>query len=124
MVGTVASGNSISFGSVYTFESNSCENVDITTLDSTHIVIAFEDVTDGEKGKAIVGTISSGNQVSFGSEYEFNAGTTNRLYIATVDSTHIAIAYEDKGNSSYGTAIIGELPAPVSDTGNMFLMFN
>jgi hypothetical protein len=96
------------FGSAVVFESaNSIYNS--TTYDSTNnkIVIAYRDVGNSSYGTAIVGTVS-GTSISFGTAVVFESA--NSIYIsATYDSTNnkIVIAYQDGGNSSYGTAIVG-----------------
>jgi len=105
IIGTV-SGNSISFGSEYVFNTQSTYYTSVAMLDSTHFVVTYTDVENSNRGTAIIGTVS-GTSVSFGSEYVFNAGQTSYISVATIDSTHFIVAYEDAGNSQYGTAIIG-----------------
>jgi len=80
-----------------------------SVYDSTNqkVVIAFRDVGDSSKGKAIVATVGS-TSVTFGSEAEFSA---NAITVTTTsfdsNSGKVVIAYSDSGNSSYGTAIVG-----------------
>ena len=106
IVGTV-SGNSISFGSEVVFNSGDTGYIGLT-FDSTNgkVVIAYRDVGNNNYGTAIVGTVS-GNSISFGSEVVFNSGNT--IYIGlTFDSNSgkTVIAYQDDGNSGYGTAVV------------------
>ena len=107
IVGTV-SGTSISFGSAVVFES--AEVLYLSAVyDSTNekVVIAYRDVGNTSHGTAIVGTVS-GTSISFGSAVVFESANTNHIS-ATFDSTNskVVIAYQDTGNSSYGTAIVG-----------------
>ena len=162
IIGTV-SGTTITFGSEYQFNSATTNQTNVIALSSTKLAIVFNDGSDSNNAKAIIGTIS-GTAVSFGSKYQFNSqqtfanslvkrtesifvisyvdygnsskgtaviasvsGTTitfgsESIYnnattgttatgICLIDDTHVAISYVDAGNSSYGTAIIGVMPA-------------
>ena len=108
VVGTVASDNSITFGTPVVYNSaQSDENA--VTFDSSNnkVVIAYQDDGNSSYGTAIVGTVS-GTSISFGSETVFNAGKTD-LISATFDSNlnKVVIAYEDDANSARGTAVVG-----------------
>ena len=107
IVGTV-SGTSISFGSATVFESAVTTAIS-AVFDSSNnkVVIAYRDGGNSSYGTAIVGTVS-GTDINFGTPVVFesaNAGYNS----ATFDSTSgkVVIAYEDGGNSNYGTAIVG-----------------
>ena len=78
-------------------------------FDSTNnkVVIAFRDDSASYYGNAIVGTVS-GSSISFGTQVLFESAETN--YTSTVfdvNAGKIVIFYQDAGNSSYGTAIVG-----------------
>ena len=113
IVGTV-SGTSISFGSPALFNSGISNSIK-ATYDSTNnkVVIAYANggpVSEGGAnyyGTAIVGTVS-GTSISFGSAVVFESAQTNYISLA-YDSTNqkVVISYQDAGNSSYGTAIVG-----------------
>ena len=89
--------NSATFYTSTVFDSN-----------SNKIVVAYRDNATGlSYGKAVVGTVS-GTTISFGAENAFSSAIT--AYIsATFDSTNnkVVIAYQNTGNSSYGTAVVG-----------------
>ena len=109
IVGTV-SGTSISFGTAVVFESAATfVNYISATYDSTNnkIVIAYGDAGNSNYGTAIVGTVS-GTAISFGTAVVFESAASDYMS-ATFDSTNnkVVIAYQDAGNSSYGTAIVG-----------------
>ena len=107
VVGTV-SGTSISFGTPVVFESASM-NITSATYDSTNdrVVIAYRDDGNSGRGTAVVGTVS-GTSISFGTPVVFETGATTSIS-ATYDSTNdrVVIAYEDTGNSAFGTAVVG-----------------
>ena len=86
-------------------------------------MIAFDDPDDGNKGKGIVGTVS-GTSISFGSATTFNSGSTRDI-AATFDTTNnkVVIAYQDKGNSRYGTAVVGTVSGTSISFGSE-LVFN
>ena len=104
-VGTV-SGTSISFGSGTVFNSNAKYNALVFDSFSNKVVVACRDST-ASNGKARVATIS-GTSITFGSETVFETGLPQYLS-ATFDSYNnkVVLAYNDYGNSSYGTAVVG-----------------
>ena len=111
IVGTV-SGTTISWGTAVTFNAAATPYT-ACCFDSANnkIVIAYRDEGNSNHGTAIVGTVDpSDNSISFGSEAVFEAAST--LYIEAVfDTTNdrVIIAYDDGGNSNYGTAIVGQV---------------
>ena len=96
----------IAFGSEYVFNSAGTYSGTATTLDATHFVVAYYDGGNSSYGTAIVGTVS-GNTISYGAEYVFNAAITYELSATTLDATHFVVTYRDNGNFDYGTAIVG-----------------
>ncbi len=106
IVGTV-NGTSISFGTPVQFDN--AVQFTSTTFDSNSnkIVIAYMDDLNSDYGTAIVGTVS-GTSISFGSAVVFEAAFSQEIS-ATFDSNSnkVVIFYRDRGNSFYGTAIVG-----------------
>ena len=109
VVGTVnASDNSITFGTPVVFTTKNIE-YSSCTFDSTNnkVVIAYANSASPRYGHAIVGTVS-GTSISFGSEATFNAYEVQHVAIGfDAGAGKVVIAYEDWGNSNYGTAIVG-----------------
>ena len=107
VVGTV-SGTSISFGSPVIFENASTSYISaIYDASAQKVVIAYRDNGNSYYGTAIVGTVS-GTSISFGSAVVFESA--NSEYISGVydsNAQKVVIAYQDGGNSNYGTAIVG-----------------
>tara|TARA_R110000803_G_scaffold184792_1_gene247115 strand:- start:539 stop:1987 length:1449 start_codon:yes stop_codon:yes gene_type:complete len=105
IVGTV-SGTSISFGTAVVMISGDTPYL-APTFDSAagKVVIAYRD-TSTLTGKAIVGTVS-GTSISFGTAIVFNNADVG-FNASTFDSAagKVIIAYQDIGNSSYGTSIV------------------
>ena len=109
VVGTV-SGNSISFGSVVSFNGSTASEISIA-YDSTNnkVVIAYRDDGASGYGKAVVGTVS-GTSISFGSAATFESAGVEETGIAyDTNAQKVLIAYRDDGNNQYGTAIVGTI---------------
>ena len=107
IVGTV-SGTSISFGTAAVFESAAVSSIKVT-YDSANdkIVIVYQDTGNSNYGTAVVGTVS-GTSISFGSAVVFESAYTDYISpVYDVTNEKVVIAYRDKGNSDYGTAIVG-----------------
>ena len=110
IVGSV-SGTSISFGTPVVFGGNTYTSVPIRAVfDSSNnkVVIAYQDANNSNRGTALVGTVS-GTSISFGSAVVFESSSVGNFLSAVFDSTNnkVVIAYDDGGNSNYGTAIVG-----------------
>jgi len=107
IVGTV-SGTSISFGSPVIFESGGVSYTSaVYDTNAQKVVITYRDNNNSYYGTAIVGTVS-GTSISFGSAVVFESATVE--YVSAVydsNAQKVVIAYEDIGNSEYGTAIVG-----------------
>jgi len=111
IVGTV-SGTSISYGSEYLFNSGESKYsaVAFNPNSSGKFIVAYQDVDNSGYGTAVVGTVS-GASISFGSEYVFNSAGArdNSVSFDPNNSGKFVVAYRDDGNSSYGTAIVGQM---------------
>ena len=107
IVGTV-SGTSISFGSSVVFSSSVTEHIAATyDSDSQKVVIAYRDGGSSDHGRALVGTVS-GTSISFGAVAVLSNSNISELSAAYNSSAQkVVIAYEDGGNSGYGTAVEG-----------------
>ena len=110
VVGTV-SGTSISFGTPVVFEADDCSLslYNGCVFKDNKIVIAYTDTGDGNKGKAIVGTVS-GTSISFGSAATFRNGTTYFVTAApTNESNKVVISFKSAAESNYGKATVGTI---------------
>ena len=106
IVGTV-SGTSISFGSSAVYNSATTGYIGSAYAGSGKVVITYQNDGDSAKGYVSVGTVS-GTSISFGTAVKFEDARTSHTS-PTYDSTNgkVVIAYQDEGNSLYGTAIVG-----------------
>ena len=107
IVGTV-SGTAISYGSPTVFASVGMDKP-VATFDSNSnkVVIAYRDSDNSSYGTAVVGTVS-GTGISFGTPVVFESASINFDTITfDSDSNKVVIAYNDIGNSGYGTGIVG-----------------
>ncbi len=105
------SGTVITFGSETVFNSAASEFVAASRLDSTHFVTAYRDNGNSYYGTAIIGTVSSGTTINFGTEYPYlETGTgVNDSFVIPFDSTHFVVAYSEVNNSDYGTVKVGTI---------------
>jgi len=106
-VGTV-SGTDMTWGTEINFQEAASYKIN-STFDSSnnkHVVVYY-DGGNSNYGTALVGTIS-GTDISFGSEVVFNAASTSYTNCVFDSSNNkVVVTYQDGGNSSYGTAIVG-----------------
>ena len=108
IVGTL-SGNSITYGTPVVMPTSAVPTYTSIIYDSNanRVVISYRDADNSDYGTSVVVTIS-GTTPSFGTPVVFESA--NSQYIATTfdsDNNKVVIAYQDVGNSSYGTAIVG-----------------
>jgi hypothetical protein len=106
IVGTV-SGTSITFGTPVVFNSATLRTATIFDSNTNKVVIAYEDYSNGSYGTAVVGTVS-GTSISFGTPVIFESAEVEIVRaIFDSNSNKVVIAYQDQGNSNYGTAVVG-----------------
>mgnify|MGYP003128676318 CR=1 FL=1 len=129
IVGTV-SGTGISFGTAVQIEpALATGNYTATGFDSStnKVIVVYGDSGDSGKGKVSVGTIS-GTSVSFETPVQFNAGITAIGYNSTgvaFDSNvnRFLLAYNDSGNSQYGTTVVIQTSATNLTSSENFIGF-
>jgi len=97
-----------SAGTPVTFNSGSPRVTNIAYDTNTNrVVIVYRDDGNSGHGTAIVGTVS-GTSISFGTEVVFNAAETKFATVSyDTNAQKVLVTYQDEGNSSYGTAIVG-----------------
>jgi len=105
IVGTV-SGTSISFGTAVVFEASSATEIS-ATFDSNvnKVVIVYRDSANTNTGRVIVGTVS-GTSITFANPETYSSqGYGHMSTTFDSNSNKSVIAYQDGGNSNYGTAV-------------------
>jgi len=124
VVGTV-SGTSISFGTAVLF-TDSDGRFNTVTFDSNtnRIIISYYDDGNSNYGTAVEGSVT-GTAVTFGSPVVFESADIGDKS-ATFDSTNnkVVIAYNDNGNSAYGTAIVATSTISTNLTSENFIGFS
>ncbi len=81
--------------------------LDVKQLMKDFVVASGESVTAGDVVGFLDGYVHQGS--SPGSEHVFNADRTDAMSAAALSSTQFVVAYRDKGNSDFGTAVIGDV---------------
>jgi len=113
---------SLTFGTPVVFNSGGTRTYPSSAVFDSNlnkIVIFFQDEGDGDRGKAIVGTVDpSDNSISFGSEVAFDTSGASSEIAATFDSNanKIVIFYRDGGDTNKGISFV----ATVSGTSISF----
>ena len=113
-------GTTINFGSPVVFRSASCTyNSAAYDASAQKVVVAYQDGGNSDRGYTSVLTVS-GNSVTYGSYRRFSGTGRVDAIATTYDSTNgkVVIAYQDGGNSYYGTAIVAYISS--GDTENNF----
>jgi hypothetical protein len=103
--GTI-SGGTVSWGAKSVFSAGDTRPIAVSALSATDFVVAYQDGDNTDYGTAIAGTVSGGS-ARWGAESVFSAGDTGSISVNALSATDFVIVYQDKGNSDYGTAIVG-----------------
>jgi hypothetical protein len=100
--------------------------VDVCTVDTDKLVVAFRDTADTNKGKARCATVSGTTIGTWGTAVEFEAGATDFISIAKFDTDKAGVFYRDVDDTNdgkgallvaTGTALAANVPVTF-DTGN------
>jgi hypothetical protein len=105
VVGSV-SGNEISFGPSDTFFADQSTSISSSSLNENQIIVAYEAIGSPNFGTSFIATLS-GNTISFGPEYVFNASNTGNISVICMDENHFVISFSNSNNGAFGTAIAG-----------------
>lgn len=105
MVVLTISGNVITVGSPASVVSGATTYVSMTQLDTDKALICF---TNNTKGSAKIVTVSTTTPTPYpaagSAGTDFNGAATSYISVSTLSATSAIVAYQDGGNSSYGTA--------------------
>jgi len=102
------SGNTITKGSTYVFNSDTTYYISAVKLSDTLVLVSYSDHNNNDYGNSIVLNIS-GSDINSGTSYIFNSDITNHVSAVSLTSTKVLVSYKDGGNSSYGTSIVLDL---------------
>jgi len=103
-IGPEAFGSEVAFESAATYFTASAYD-----SNANKTVVVYRDSGNSNYGTAVVGTVNpSNNSISFGTPVVFEAANTSEIGIGfDSNANKFVIAYNDAGNSGYGTAIVG-----------------
>ena len=94
-------------GTAVSATSSSTEWNSIAYDSTNNKVIAIYVNFGSNLGECVIGTVS-GSTISWGTPVVFNSGNTGEMAcVHDINNNKIVIVYQDFGNSSYGTAIVG-----------------
>ena len=99
------SGSSITPGTPAVFESALTNYTSVAMLTSTKAIVAYKDGGNSSYGTACILDIS-GSSITPDVPVVFESGTTSYISAAMLTSTKAIVAYQDGGNSSYGTGCV------------------
>ena len=99
------SGSSITASSAVTFESGVSDDISVSVLTSTKVIVAYQDEQNSNNGTACILDVS-GSTITAGTSVVFESSGSASIAIATLSNTKAIATYTDTGNSSYGTACV------------------
>jgi len=111
--------SSVTYGPEAVFNYDHTWYLDVAVLDANHFVVVYGDWGNSRVGKAVIGTLS-GSSITYGNTYLFNAGSTYKPRVASLDSTHFVISFGDSiGQFTYNeTLMAGSVAGNVITYGN------
>ena len=116
VVGTI-SGFVITWGTPQAFNAANTGSISCAAIDSDKYVVCFQDSGDSNLGKSMVATVS-GTVSTFGSEQDFNSGSTVVFTsCAKLDTNKYVIAYRDNGGTQYAHTVVATVSGTVSTFG-------
>ena len=122
LVGTV-SGTTISYGTDVVFNNANTNALNLAFKKTgSNFIITYADNGNSSYGTSIMGTLS-GTDVTFKEEVVFNSGSVEYTSISFDDnnSGKYVVAYRDTANSSYSTAISGNLSDALTIGSNYYV---
>ena len=99
-------GNTITHGSEYVFNAADTNHISAAALSSGKFVVAYSDAGNSNHGTAVIGNVS-GTTITYGSEYKFNAASSEYISAAALSEGKFVVAYKGPGAPDYGAAVIG-----------------
>ncbi len=111
------SGNTPTWGSESVFNIGNVYYISICALDSSHIAVAYRDNVNNDYGTVRIASVS-GTTPSWGSESVFNSGRTDYPSICALDSSHIAVSYDDYPVGEHGTVRIASVSGTTPSWGS------
>ena len=99
------SGSTITVGTAVVFESANANYISVAMLTSTKAIATYQDNGNGNYGTSCILDVS-GSSITAGTPVVFESASTAFISVNMLTSTKAIVAYQDKGNSDYGTSCI------------------
>ncbi|MCK9581663.1 MAG: DUF2341 domain-containing protein, partial [Methanoregula sp.] len=109
-------GSTASCGAETVFNDANTADVSVAALSSTTFAIAYQDIGNSQKGITVICTVS-GTVASCGAETIFNNASTAFISSSGLSTSTFAVAFQDAGNSSKGTAVVCIVSGTVASCG-------
>jgi len=123
-VGTIGASDVITFGAAYPFREGYANYLSLDKINATTFVMSYLKGSDDE-AVSVIAEVSSGDVVSFGSEYVFNNADIYGASTAVLDASTFVIAYKDQDPSSqHAKAIVGVVSGNVVTFGTESIFNN
>ena len=111
------SGTTITAGTPVVFESANSAYISVAALSDTKAIVAYRDYGNSSYGTACVLSIS-GTVITAGTPVVFESANSAYISVAALSDTKAIVAYQDYGNSSYGTACVLGIDGTVITVGD------
>lgn len=98
-IGVISSSTVITFGDEYVFNSANTEYIDNCRIDDTNFVIAYRDTGNSGYGTAIIGTVSNGDEIAYGSEYVYKSSQSPANSVSVLDTGVLIVSWLDGAKS-------------------------
>lgn len=98
-IGVISSSTVITFGDEYVFNSANTEYIDNCRIDDTNFIISYRDAGNSGYGTAIIGTVSNGDDITYGSEYIFKNANEESNSVSILDSSTIIVSWHNGAKS-------------------------
>lgn len=108
-------GATITYSPVVSILGEEVNGHDTTVVDSTHAIVAYRKNVGSGEGYSKCLTIN-GTAIQVGAASVFESGSTTAISMCKLTTTKALVAYEDLGNSNYGTAKVLVMQPVVTGT--------
>ena len=105
-------GTTITAGTAAVFETGSTSHVGLVALSGNRAAVAYRDVGNSDYGTACAFSVAT-LTITAGTPVVFLTAATGYCWPAPAGDDNLFVAYQDGGNSSYGTGILLDLAALV-----------
>lgn len=98
----VITGNDISFGPKRVFNAAYTDETSVAAIDASTFLVLYSDRDTGNRGEAVIGTLTGGNDATFNAETVFQAQALGNVTNMRLDATHYAVGYSSNAGGWHG----------------------